>query len=378
MNIILAKVKIRRGTEAQRQGVVLEQGELAYIVDTKRVFVGDGVLSGGGVIGSVSHLPLNTAGARVGLNTAFTGDIVVENSLMYQLTGSNYAALSSWCNISSKVDNIGIEYDANNKLQLKSQGITYDKLSLNIASSGLSVGANGLQLDYDDATIGKVGNTISVKDAGITHVQISNTSLGDGLSGGSGSQLAVNANPSQFSFPGGVLNFTGTVTPGAIDYTTQIQPSIAFGVGLFQNNGTQQLETTINAVDSTITNTSGQIGLADAPNGSTGSSTNIFGNIVSDNKGRVLLNTTSIMGRVSGTSTLSVDTPLSAFTGYPGQVSQGRITNQGLSVVTAVSASPGGLTTSVMLSSAGFLFFPAAVTIDGAVVDRFAIPVFNY
>jgi hypothetical protein len=48
-------IKIRRGTDAQRLTVVLEQGEVAYTTDTKKLYVGDGttlggVLSGGGAI----------------------------------------------------------------------------------------------------------------------------------------------------------------------------------------------------------------------------------------------------------------------------------------------------------------------------------------
>jgi hypothetical protein len=40
-------LRIRRGTEAQRQTSLLDQGELAYTTDTKKLFVGDGITTGG-------------------------------------------------------------------------------------------------------------------------------------------------------------------------------------------------------------------------------------------------------------------------------------------------------------------------------------------
>jgi hypothetical protein len=44
-------LRLRRGTDAQRQTVTLDQGELVYTTDTLKVFVGDGVTSGGNNIG---------------------------------------------------------------------------------------------------------------------------------------------------------------------------------------------------------------------------------------------------------------------------------------------------------------------------------------
>jgi len=40
-------LRIRRGTDAQRQTALLDQGELAYTTDTQKLFIGDGATSGG-------------------------------------------------------------------------------------------------------------------------------------------------------------------------------------------------------------------------------------------------------------------------------------------------------------------------------------------
>ena len=48
-NITIVKLKVRRGTDSQRQDIVLDQGEVGYTLDSKRLFVGDGATYGGTV-----------------------------------------------------------------------------------------------------------------------------------------------------------------------------------------------------------------------------------------------------------------------------------------------------------------------------------------
>ena len=43
----IIKLIVRNGSDEERQGIVLAEGELGYTVDTKRLFVGDGVTPGG-------------------------------------------------------------------------------------------------------------------------------------------------------------------------------------------------------------------------------------------------------------------------------------------------------------------------------------------
>jgi hypothetical protein len=49
-DIKIVKIKLRRGSEIQRKLVTFDQGELGYVTDTKRVFVGDGTTTGGTVV----------------------------------------------------------------------------------------------------------------------------------------------------------------------------------------------------------------------------------------------------------------------------------------------------------------------------------------
>jgi len=44
-------LRIRRGTDAERQTIVPAQGEPVYVTDTKKLFVGDGATQGGTLVG---------------------------------------------------------------------------------------------------------------------------------------------------------------------------------------------------------------------------------------------------------------------------------------------------------------------------------------
>lgn len=43
----IGKIKIRRGSDLQRKNIVFPEGEILYTIDSKRIYVGDGVTSGG-------------------------------------------------------------------------------------------------------------------------------------------------------------------------------------------------------------------------------------------------------------------------------------------------------------------------------------------
>jgi hypothetical protein len=151
-DIKIVKLKLRRGTETQRKLVVLDQGELGYVTDTKRTFVGDGSTLGGTVIGTKIFTPI--ASNKTGLN-AYAGDVVVENNLMYQLTGSNAGQLSAWKLISPIVDNSTIDLGASNALRIKPDGVGIAQLGNITYSLGGIVMNNtqGLSANVDKTTI---------------------------------------------------------------------------------------------------------------------------------------------------------------------------------------------------------------------------------
>lgn len=71
----IAKIKIRRGTDAQRKTVVFEEGELVFTTDQKRVFIGDGTTLGGKLGSNINHIVTAPAIPPVPTN-AQKGDMV--------------------------------------------------------------------------------------------------------------------------------------------------------------------------------------------------------------------------------------------------------------------------------------------------------------
>jgi hypothetical protein len=67
-------LRIRRGTDAQRQTLTFDQGEVVYTTDTKKVYIGDGITAGG------VNILANSAGSGVTFNpTTQTFDFSTNN-----------------------------------------------------------------------------------------------------------------------------------------------------------------------------------------------------------------------------------------------------------------------------------------------------------
>ena len=189
-DIEIVKLKIRRGTEAQRTSVILEQGELGYTTDNKRIWVGDGFTSGGNITGNIVHPPLSIS-SRTALATATTGDLVYENNFLYQLSGTDYSVLSSWGFIGSVPDANTIDYNASNKLHVIDNAISARNLHPDSVYSSGAIGLNataGLSANVDNSTltVNTLTNQLSVLTIDENHIATS--SFGNGVQGGGGTQ----------------------------------------------------------------------------------------------------------------------------------------------------------------------------------------------
>ena len=242
-NIRIVKLKIRRGSEAERRQIVLEQAELGYTTDTRRLFIGNGSLSGGEVVGSKVHLP----NIRNLVSDAYQGDLVYENNFLYQLTGTDYSKLTSWGFVGSRVDDSSIEYDGSGQVSVKDLGIstamiqnsaaTLDKLNTNILYSSGGLGLNrtqGISANIDN-NIFRVTNSniITIKDGGITssvmatdsvtQSAINSTALSKGLAGGSGATLSARVDGTTIEFNGSDQISVGTINATNINLGTGME-----------------------------------------------------------------------------------------------------------------------------------------------------------
>lgn len=222
-NITIVKLKVRRGSDAQRKQITLDQGEVGYTLDTRRLFVGDGSTLGGRVIGNTSVgpfsditnlSPANSPGLQV-------GDIGYANSKLYRLTSFSYDdALSGYAYIGNLPDEKTITFGTTvgvdeNKLTVKSSpgGLNATHFDSAFFGDGLLSAGEVLQpsLNTDYLYIsgdGVPGGTrvIAPVAGSITQREINLNAIGLGLSGGTefndspGSRLSVNINPTQFKF----------------------------------------------------------------------------------------------------------------------------------------------------------------------------------
>ena len=90
----IVKLRVRRGDDAQRRKVVLEQGELGYTTDTRRLWVGDGILSGGVVTGNVWRGFVN--GDPGNIQDSVDGDLVysTSNKILYAWNATEWSPIT--------------------------------------------------------------------------------------------------------------------------------------------------------------------------------------------------------------------------------------------------------------------------------------------
>ena len=203
-NITIVKLKVRRGSDAQRKSIVLDQGEVGYTLDTKRLFVGDGATLGGNSVGNKNIGPF-AADSSLGPDSApgmEVGDIGYANSLLYILTSTNYNdTLSGYGYIGPVADDTLIEFDTDNKLTVKKEGFDAQYLKPEFFGSGLLSSAGGIASVNINSTYFELSNSkISPVVNSITEREIATSTLSSGLVGGNDAKIRLSVNPTQFEF----------------------------------------------------------------------------------------------------------------------------------------------------------------------------------
>ena len=337
-DIEIVKLKLRRGTDDQRQAVTLEQGELGYTTDAKRVWVGDGFTIGGVSVGNVAYTPV-TVGSRTDLDYVINGDLVYDNNFLYQLSGTYADNLSSWAFIGSQTDTSTIEYNASNQLHIVNNGVGIAQLSSNVVreNGGLLYTSTGLSANVDSSTITVNSTTGQLSVIGGT---ISTSNVGNGLSGGGGEPLGVYTTDS-FTYDGTLLEFR-KAPADTIDAAAICTSSLGNGLVKSGDGTTIRLES---------------IG---------GGIINPFNLSVYDSTGRVTSTVNTIEQNLSGSDT-SGTAQL-----FFGSLDASNPGHNGETIVNVISAnSDQSSAVTISLSSAGF------IQIASGPLGDFAIPVFK-
>ena len=236
-SVTIVKIKVRRGTDDQRKAITLEQGELGFTTDTKRLFIGDGTTPGGLAVAPQIYTPLSKTSSITGV-PASIGELVPAGSLIYQLTATDYASLSSWAIISGKPDNITLEYTGTDVkvLSLKDNSINNNSFD---ATAGYSFGgivatsSNGLSANVDGTYVTLSSNKITISP--ISADKISTNAIGAGLLGGGGNKINLNVGPG-FGFDATTKFLKLTSLPSKIATLDSIDTATIYGDGLALDN----------------------------------------------------------------------------------------------------------------------------------------------
>lgn len=358
--IKISKIKARRGTDTQRKQVIFDQGELIYTTDTQRFYVGDGVTVGGTIIGMKAHNALLDY-SSLSSQVSEVGDIINVGNSYYQLTASDYSNTSSWAILRLPVDPIFFNYNSTNHLTILTDSISAAYLDSSTVLSGVKIQNGILQSDINTKSLEISANQISLKLGGINEREISSTSFGNGISGGSNTKIALNVDTNKFQFDSGVLKLSSLPT--------------TYGGGLVYDPTTATLSASItSAGGGLVTTLSGQVQIANDG----ADATVEWPKVTVDAYGRVLECVSSIFGTLTGQSLSgshnTTNTLSAIFNGSP----TGTYTGANLTFFTALSSN-GASTEVITLSSAGFITFEGNTTSrTGQSIGRFAIPIFSY
>jgi hypothetical protein len=249
-DVSIVKLKVRRGTNEQRQSIILDQGELGYTLDTRRLYIGDGASSGGLVVGKQVIGPFNLD-ASLNLEGLEIGDIGYANNKLYVLSGDNYNdTLSGWAYIGN-VPGDTLDFGTNNTLIIAKSSIDSSEFSSTIFGDGIAKVGDTIAVDSSTNFFEISAEKLSVKQNSIGGREILSTALSSGLSGGDNNPIVIHADNSQFAFDANNRLYLANLGTHSTKFSSFDPFSI--GDGLVLNNTTDRLEASFKQVDSSLT-----------------------------------------------------------------------------------------------------------------------------
>lgn len=365
-DIKVIKLKIRRGTDADRKLIKLDQGELGFTTDTQRVFVGNGVDSGGVVVGNKVYAPVNNTYNHLSTINAQVGDIQPLSGVSYQLIGTDYTQLSNWSLFSPRLNTTYLKYsnDQTGVLTLTPASIDSSVLSTTtLSSTTINFNSSKINVNYDTSIFGDT-TQLTILTGGINANHISTSALGQGLTGGSGTLLKVDVDGTTIGFAGNKLQLISSpVTALRVE-------NLGLGFNTYYTTSGINVQTVITGVSgsSLAIGASGLLLFNSPPLTAVGTFELPY---VTAEDGYITKIASSIYDILSVSST---NPTMSAYNGVVNQLDNGW-TGSSPTVITAISA--GG---TISLSSAGFVVFRGqeATRRDGSIyTNSFAIPVFS-
>jgi hypothetical protein len=149
----LLKLLIRRGSNVERQNITLSEGELGYTVDTRRLFVGDGVTTGANPTSLMLYF--GTYHPYTWASEAVVGDVAYDAIAggIYRLTAAPPNVQSNWTlysgPLANRVDNETLQLNASTGT-MSVKAVSALQLDPELAGQGLEFnGTRALQTAAD-------------------------------------------------------------------------------------------------------------------------------------------------------------------------------------------------------------------------------------
>lgn len=370
--IYISKIKARRGTDQQRRSALFDQGEIVYTTDTKRLYVGNGLLSGGNSIASKVHPPLTNTASLSNL-IAEVGDITSIDNVWYQLTANPYTNVNNWgairVNLSPE-----LFFDNNSTINIAFSSISASKINPDSFESPLSISDSKFKFNYNTSFFELSDANFSLSENSITPREISSTSFGDGISGGDGNIISLKIRPERLFFDNSGRLDVNFNSLSSTRYTNR------FFTPLSSFNSLSTVPAMVGDVvtyDTRFYQLTSEIFEVDPEEADFEDVVEILNSWVDITPKNSFESAT--FDTLTGFSTTNSGNSLSAiFNGTPAHTIEGGI--PGLTITKFEAVSSNGVTTqTVELSSAGFLTFEGDYeTKTGQLVGRFAIPIFAY
>ena len=142
----LLQLLVRRGPDSDRKQVILRSGELGYTTDTNRLYVGDGLLSGGNAIGNLflgRSSDITTLGAGVSGDIAFS----INTNTLNVLTANGHVGWSPIAGLYKAGDNT-LRVDAAGNINVASLGLSSQHMTSDIVGYSMKFdNSNRITLD---------------------------------------------------------------------------------------------------------------------------------------------------------------------------------------------------------------------------------------
>jgi len=180
----ITRIIFRRGTELEREGLLLNQGEPGFAIDSRRLYIGDGQTLGGISVGTkfLGFYGFGAIGSNIPFNLApLINDLAYDTTtnILYALTAANFSLKASWApvGINIQADNTTLQKTVDT-LSVKPGSLDFNYIKTSAIGRGLETvdgptGRDTLRISTPGQGLEFNGNALQIKNNNVTNTMLS-------------------------------------------------------------------------------------------------------------------------------------------------------------------------------------------------------------